>query len=69
MKKSGTKYVVRWRHFAVLFCEWAECRHVFSLVESDRATRFESPAAAARAMREYNLRVGECEILSVNGET
>jgi len=55
MKKSGTKYVVRWRHFAVLFCEGA--------------TRFESPAAAAaRAMREYNLRVGECEILSVNGE-
>ena len=39
--------MVRWRHFAVLFCEWAECRHVFSLVESDRATRFESPTAAS----------------------
>jgi hypothetical protein len=47
----------------VLFCRGAECRHVYSLVVPEEATRFETPTDAAQAAREYGLRTGDFQIV------
>jgi hypothetical protein len=60
---GGAALIVMWRHFPVLFCRGAECRHVYSLVVPEEATRFETPTDAAQAAREYGLRTGDFQIV------
>jgi hypothetical protein len=59
------RFIVKWRHFPVLFCAGAECRHVYSLVTHEEATHFCSPVTAWMACREYGLRLEDVRIVKL----
>lgn len=63
--EGGRRFIVKWRHWPVLFCRSSECRHVYSLVAEEEATIFDSPAAAGMACSRYGLKIEDCEILTV----
>lgn len=54
-EKGGGGFIVMWKNWPVLFWRSAVCKHVYSLVKAEEATRFESQDAAVTACMDYGL--------------